>query len=177
MQRPRYELTWDGIRRRWDVPREQANSINGSIANYPHKSPSVPLLDNTFEPLSTDITNINRQSFQSFDEREQQRSKSVMDFSIPPMAKLRPTNNYLNLSRVSHSCDIEMMQSELRVIISQLTTLTRQARRQEENDDVSQDWKFVAMVVDRLCLILFTISMALFTALTLFSTPNFFKLR
>ena len=177
MQRPRFDLTWNGIRRRWAVPTKQVYSIEASTTTHPDKYPSAPLFDNTFEPLSSNVTNVDRQSFQSIDEQEQQRSSSVMDFGIFSTTGPPPANNPQNLSRVSHSCDTEVIRSELRVIIAHLAILSRQAREQEEDNDVSQDWKFVAMVVDRLCLILFIMSMTLFTGLTLFSTPNFFKLR
>ncbi len=185
MKRPRHDLTWSGIRRRWAFPKEKANNINvnGSIRNYKYKSPSAPLLINKFESLSNNVINIEGASFQSIDEHEhqqlrQQNSDSKSEYTLSPMAaQLRTSNHYENLTKLPHTCDIEMIRSELRVIVSHLSLLTREARRQAEEEDVSQDWKFVAMVVDRLCLILFTTSMTLFTALTLFSSPNFFKLQ
>ena len=149
MKRPRYDLTLNGIRRRWALPKEE---VNESIDNRHYKSPSAPLLNNTFKVSSNNVINIDRQS-------------------------LRSDNNDQNLSRRSCICDIEIIRCELRVINSHLAILAHQTRQEEEDNDVSQDWRFVAMVVDRLCLILFTISMALFTVLTVFSTPNFFKLR
>ena len=63
------------------------------------------------------------------------------------------------------------------MILSELKFMTDYVRREEEEDDVSQDWKFSAMVIDRLCLVLFTILTTIFSYLTLFSAPNFFKLR
>ncbi|CAF1413943.1 unnamed protein product, partial [Adineta steineri] len=58
-----------------------------------------------------------------------------------------------------------------------LAILTHHTHHEEKLDNESQDWKFMAMVIDRLCLIFFTLSMALFTTLTLLSTPNFYKLQ
>jgi nicotinic acetylcholine receptor len=72
---------------------------------------------------------------------------------------------------------MEKIRSELRIIISHLAILTRQVQQQEEDSDLSEEWKFVAMVIDRLCLFLFTASMILFTLLTLFSTPMFSKFK
>lgn len=100
-----------------------------------------------------------------------------MEFYTPSFPKIRSFNYHHNSPRGTQSCELETVRSELRIIISHLAVLTQQARQQEELDAVSQDWKFMAMIIDRLCLIIFSISMALFTALTLFSTPNFFKLR
>ncbi|CAF4297493.1 unnamed protein product, partial [Rotaria sordida] len=58
---------------------------------------------------------------------------------------------------------------ELRIIISQLAILTNHFRQVDKHDDESQDWQFVAMVIDRLCLIIFAIVMILFTVLTFFN--------
>lgn len=173
MKRPRHDLTWRGIRRRWAFPKEQANHINGPIGNHQYKSPSAPLLNNNFELLSSNIINADQQSFLSMDDREKQRSQSVLDLLGPLVPQIRPSNHYQNLSNITHSFDVEMIRSELRIIISHLATLTRQAKQQEEHDDATEDWKFVAMVVDRLCLIIFAVCMVLFTLLTLFSTPRF----
>jgi nicotinic acetylcholine receptor len=63
------------------------------------------------------------------------------------------------------------------MIMSEIKFLTDYVRKEEEEDDISQDWKFSAMVIDRLCLILFTIMTTIFSYVTLFSAPNFFKLR
>ena len=67
--------------------------------------------------------------------------------------------------------------SDIRMILSELKFVTDHVRKAEEEDDISQDWKFSAMVIDRLCLLLFTILTFIFSYLTLFSAPNFFKLR
>ena len=170
MKRPGYDLTWEGIRRRWASSQRQTNSTNESILNEHYKSFSVSSLD---------VININPQSSSFIVEQEQQRSNSAIEFCISLLPKIQSVNyhHHHNLSRESHSCEIEMIRSELRTIISHLATLTQQVRQQEELDAISQDWKFAAMIIDRLCLILFSASMALFTALTLLSTPNFFKLQ
>lgn len=171
MKRPHYDLTWHGIRRRWASPTEQVNTINGSIGNHYYKSPSAPLLlNNNFELLSSNVINVDRKSFVSVDDRDKQRSESVLDLLGPSISPIRPSN-------ITHSFDMEMIRSELRIIISHLAILTRQVQQQEEDSDLSEEWKFVAMVIDRLCLFLFTASMILFTLLTLFSTPMFSKFK
>lgn len=178
MKRPRHDLTWRGIRRKWAIAKEQPNNINGSIGNHHSKSPSAPLLNNNkFELLSGNVINVDGQSFLSVNEPDMQRSESVVEFSLLPATKMQHSNHYQDLSKISHSCDMEMICSELRIIISQLATLTHHAQREEEHEDESQDWKFVAMVIDRLFLILFIIFMALFTGLTLLSAPNLLTLR
>ena len=159
MKRPGYDLTWKGIRRQWASPQQRTNSMKKSVPNEQYGSLPVSLLN---------IINLN-----------QQRSNSAMELPITSLPKIGSGNREQdeNIMREWHLYEIEMIRSELRIIISHLVILTKQARQQEELDGVSQDWKFVAMIIDRLCLILFSISMTLFTALTLFSNPTFFKLR
>jgi hypothetical protein len=173
MKRPKHDLTWRAIRRRWASPTNERNCINKSNGNHYRKSPSKPLLRDGFESLSNNEININEEPSPFISDRKEQRSDSMLEL---PLSKIQRSRHYPDLSRVLQSCDTEMIRSELRVIISQLAFLANHTRRQEEHEDEAQDWKFVAMVIDRLCLIIFVIAMTLFTLLTLFSSPNFFKL-
>lgn len=179
MKHPRYNLTWPAIRRRWASPKQQMINVNGngSIGNHHSKSHSIPLLHHNTESIANNTINIIRHSCPSIEEQDKLRSDSVLDLTVIPLSTIRSSNYYENLSKASQLGNMDLICSELRTIILHLSTLTRHAQREEEHDIISQDWKFVAMVVDRLCLILFTIAMALFTGLTLFSTPNFFKLK
>ena len=175
MKHPRYDLTWWGIRHRWGSAKEHVDNVNanGSIGNH-H---SMPLLHHTVESLPDHPSNLSRKSCTSTNEQENYQSRSVLDLTVIPMSNIPSSDFYENLTKVSQLDHIEMIRSELRTIISHLASLTRHAQRQEDHDVVCQDWKFVAMVVDRLCLVLFSIAMVSFTLFTLFSTPNFFKLK
>lgn len=48
-----------------------------------------------------------------------------------------------------------------------------QLKKEDENAEITKDWKFAAMVVDRLCLIIFTLFTIIATVSVLFSAPNF----
>lgn len=48
-----------------------------------------------------------------------------------------------------------------------------QLRSEDEKSEITKDWKFAAMVVDRLCLIIFTLFTIISTVAVLFSAPNF----
>lgn len=48
-----------------------------------------------------------------------------------------------------------------------------QLRKEDENGEITKDWKFAAMVVDRLCLIIFTLFTMIATLAVLISAPNF----
>lgn len=45
-------------------------------------------------------------------------------------------------------------------------------RKEDEDHDVARDWKFAAMVVDRLCLIFFTLFTIIATIAVLLSAPH-----
>lgn len=47
-----------------------------------------------------------------------------------------------------------------------------QMRKDDEDADISRDWKFAAMVVDRLCLIIFTLFTIIATLAVLLSAPH-----
>lgn len=50
--------------------------------------------------------------------------------------------------------------------------LSFQMRKDDEDADISRDWKFAAMVVDRLCLIIFTLFTIVATLAVLLSAPH-----
>lgn len=51
--------------------------------------------------------------------------------------------------------------------------ISTQLKQEEADNEICRDWKFAAMVVDRLCLIIFTLFTLLATLFVLFSAPNF----
>lgn len=53
------------------------------------------------------------------------------------------------------------------------TLIFLKLKKEDETGDVTRDWKFAAMVVDRLCLIIFTLFTIIATLAVLFSAPHF----
>ncbi|CAF1352821.1 unnamed protein product [Rotaria sp. Silwood1] len=137
MKRPGHDLSWCRIRRQWASPKQESNNVNKSIDNRHSKIFPEPSLNNTFELLST---NVDKKSSEFLENQ--------------------------NTSKELYTCDMDMIRSELRVIISQLAILVNYFRQKDKDDDQSQDWQFVAMVIDRLCLVIFATVMLLFTVLT-----------
>ena len=62
-------------------------------------------------------------------------------------------------------CDLQAITRELRFITSRL-------KKREEESDMIADWKFAAMVVDRICLIIFTLFTVIATLAVLLSAPH-----
>ncbi|XP_017773732.1 PREDICTED: neuronal acetylcholine receptor subunit alpha-7 isoform X2 [Nicrophorus vespilloides] len=61
---------------------------------------------------------------------------------------------------------------ELALILKEIRFITDQLRKDDEAADITRDWKFAAMVVDRLCLIIFTLFTIIATLAVLFSAPH-----
>lgn len=73
----------------------------------------------------------------------------------------------------SHTCLSSSAEYELALILKELRYITDTLRKEDESGDVTRDWKFAAMVVDRLCLIIFTLFTIIATLAVLFSAPHF----
>lgn len=61
---------------------------------------------------------------------------------------------------------------ELSLILKELRVITDKLRKEDEAEEVTNDWKFAAMVVDRLCLIIFTLFTIIATIAVLLSAPH-----
>ncbi|XP_054277922.1 neuronal acetylcholine receptor subunit alpha-7-like isoform X2 [Macrosteles quadrilineatus] len=61
---------------------------------------------------------------------------------------------------------------ELTLILKELRVITDKLRKEDEAAEVTNDWKFAAMVVDRLCLIIFTLFTVIATIAVLCSAPH-----
>ncbi|KAJ3640043.1 hypothetical protein Zmor_003363 [Zophobas morio] len=70
----------------------------------------------------------------------------------------------------NHSC--LSADYELALILKEIRFITDQLRKEDEAADITRDWKFAAMVVDRLCLIIFTLFTIIATLAVLFSAPH-----
>jgi len=158
MNRPGHDLSWRAIRHRRF---RQTNTSNS------HKPPSSPLLENSSKSLLANITNIDDQAY----------IRANNQLLIPLMNHVQNSSPNHNSNDLVLSCDMSVLRSDIRMIMSELKFVADSIRKEEEEDDISQDWKFSAMVIDRLCLVVFTIMTTIFSYVTLFSAPNFFKLR
>lgn len=156
MTRPGHDLTWRSIRRQW------APTMKTHDSSHLSATPSAPNHVNTS----------NKQTILFSVDLSEHRADSKTTRTSSPLPKCASSPAD---SHSSSCCDSTVIYSELRTLVSQLSVITNYIKHQEKHDNESQDWKFVAMVIDRLCLMLFTISMAIFTSLTLLSSPSLFS--
>merc|ERR1712154_626796 len=61
---------------------------------------------------------------------------------------------------------------ELCLILKEIKVITDKIRDDEESTAIESDWKFVAMVLDRLCLITFTLFTIIATLAVLAAAPH-----
>lgn len=72
------------------------------------------------------------------------------------------------------SSETSILQQELQNILKEIRCMTKKISDDEADEGEELDWKFAAMVLDKLCLYLFG-SLTVVTTLVLMRTPNFFK--
>ncbi|XP_062281124.1 neuronal acetylcholine receptor subunit alpha-7a isoform X2 [Scomber scombrus] len=65
------------------------------------------------------------------------------------------------------------LEPELATILDEVRYITKRFRDQDENESVCSEWKFAAAVIDRLCLVAFSLLTFLCTIGILMSAPNF----
>jgi nicotinic acetylcholine receptor len=81
-------------------------------------------------------------------------------------------NNTSSLGH-GHSSDIfNNVKSEMLAILNELRFITHKIKEDNEANDEVNDWKFAAMVIDRLCLWVFTVYLVVTTLAIFFSAPN-----
>ena len=61
---------------------------------------------------------------------------------------------------------------ELSLILKEIKVITDKIRDDEESTAIESDWKFAAMVLDRLCLITFTLFTIIATLAVLAAAPH-----
>jgi len=170
MNRPGHDLSWRAIRHRRTRTIDRENSLTSGYKYLP-----TPLLANSSKSLLANVTGINNQPFVNISTT---LPTTTMNHIIPrQQIKCKNPHHHHEPNEVLLPRDMRVFRSEMRTIITELQFLTDHVKQEEEEDDVSQDWKFSAMVIDRLCLVLFTLMTTIFSYVTLFSAPNFFKLR
>lgn len=63
-------------------------------------------------------------------------------------------------------------QRDLQYILRELQFITNRMKKADEEAELISDWKFAAMVVDRFCLIVFTLFTIIATVAVLLSAPH-----
>lgn len=62
-------------------------------------------------------------------------------------------------------------------VLKEVKKLTKKIDDDDSDDDKILEWQFAAMVIDRLCVAIFSVATLVSTMLILFTSENFFKFR
>ncbi|XP_043282936.1 acetylcholine receptor subunit alpha-type acr-16 isoform X1 [Venturia canescens] len=76
------------------------------------------------------------------------------------------------VEETSASLPLNGTQRELQTILKELQFITNRMKKADLDSEVISDWKFAAMVIDRFCLISFTLFTVIATVAVLFSAPH-----
>jgi hypothetical protein len=82
----------------------------------------------------------------------------------------------LNFEEASFSSN-NPFKKNLYAILKEVRKMTKKIEDDEEDENKILEWRFAAMVIDRLCVVFFTVATFFSTVLILFTSKNFFKLR
>ncbi|KAI5744478.1 hypothetical protein M8J76_002591 [Diaphorina citri] len=117
-------------------------------------------------------------------ELKERTSKSLManvlniddDFRHVTASSMSNSSNFIrsgiSIEDPGSSSQCSVTQRELRLILKELQFITARMKKSDEEAETISDWKFAAMVVDRLCLIVFTLFTIIATITVLLSAPH-----
>jgi len=83
----------------------------------------------------------------------------------------REESNMSDSENIKTSPFLKSLQS----VLKEVQKLTQKIADDDADEDKVLEWQFAAMVIDRLCMVFFTIATVLSTVLILFTAENFFK--
>jgi hypothetical protein len=85
------------------------------------------------------------------------------------------TESTSDCKKISSSKGDMIIAIELHSILKELKTITQKLKDDKDDEGKSLDWKFAAMVIDRLCMVIFAFATFLSAILILFTSKNILK--
>ena len=77
----------------------------------------------------------------------------------------------------SNASEVNSLRRSVSFILRELRCLSQKVKDDEEDEGKVLNWKFAAMVIDRLCMIFFAVATFVSTVVILLTSKNFFKLK
>jgi hypothetical protein len=87
----------------------------------------------------------------------------------------KPAHYSSQSSEYFDESDPNPLKRNLNQILKELRILTQKIKDDEDDEEKELNWKFAAMVMDRLCMLFFASCTFFFTIIILLSSKNFFK--
>lgn len=100
-------------------------------------------------------------------------ASTTADSGILSGQKVRRAGEDEMLLPATHSSSVGGMEPELAKILDEVRFIAKRFRDQDEDEALCNEWKFAASVIDRLCLVAFSLLTILCTFGILMSAPNF----
>ncbi len=94
------------------------------------------------------------------------------DIRVSSTSYLRMDQAVATTSTADISSACALAQRDLQAILREIRFVTGRMKKAEDDAEVVADWKFAAMVVDRMCLIVFTSFTIIATVAVLLSAPH-----
>ena len=148
--------------------------------NYKGTRPNDIMSESSSKSLLANVLDINDDYFNKSSSRFKSRGNinnnnmgsndAYSAKQIPPQAQRQES-----YEEEDYANDPNLIKRNLGAILKELKTMTQKI----EDDDLDEEkilrWKFAAMVIDRLCMVFFSIATFLSTVLILLTSENFFK--
>lgn len=100
-------------------------------------------------------------------------ASTTTDSGVLSGQKVRRAGEDEMLLPTTHSSSVGSVEPELAKILDEVRFIAKRFRDQDEDEAVCNEWKFAASVIDRLCLMAFSLFTILCTFGILMSAPNF----
>ena len=100
----------------------------------------------------------------------------IGDFESIDSITYQTVNSNSNESSIKKlSNETSILSNHMKNIVKELRCITHKIKKDEYEEEKSLDWKFAAMVIDRLCMILFYFATFVTTCLILLTSKVFYK--
>lgn len=139
--------------------------------NYKGTRPIIS--ESSSKSLLANVLDINDDIFNKSSSRFKNRTSSSMYNEGCPSQ----TRSSLKRETVDedYSNDPNLMKRNLGAILKELKVMTQKIDDDDADEEKILNWKFAAMVIDRLCMVIFSVATFLSTVIILFTSSNFFK--
>ncbi|CAI2733264.1 unnamed protein product [Schistosoma spindalis] len=134
-------------------------NFNSKQAPAPAPAPAPPLAPSTLTPTPTPTTEPIQDLFS-----DHFSDLSKNNLSYDPPIESDPLLISIDL--------LNLYKSDLELIINELRFITKKLRDNEKESLISLEWKFAARVIDRFCLVIFSVCNIVVTFAILCSAPN-----
>ena len=160
-------------------------SISNSYSNLPNDLSSKTLLSNVpdikddFEVIGRKLNKYQKGNITHYRSRAFHDQLSGNSYQT---SFLNRENSFLSQCEscgdiLNRKSNVHVIRNSLNLILKELKQLTRKFKDDKADEDKELNWKFVAMVIDRLCMVLFTFATFISTILILLTSKNFFNFR